>query len=375
MRSIDLDNLSSTLAKVRKDLNECQKKGTLKKLNEGQTKAGFIEPVLNALGWDTRNINEVTPEHSLPKGGPNGGGGSVDYALFLENDGNPALLLETKKLGMYPLSEHHQSVRQAVDYGYLNGIRWCALSNGIEYHVYSSLDPGRLEQQLLAKIDIIKSESSESAAREMSILSREALKKQILDTLWETLHVDYLIESEISEVLRESKFRESLVRRIRQKVESNRAFSGITPKSIAASIGRAKIAISYPPIYDYLNIPEKRKDHRKLPDGKKREHNKTASNEGHVGTKSKLGKRPPKSGELIRTSEMVNRGLLKIGIQLTIKNRSESEATVVDGRHVNFRGSIITFSQWGKRVTRWRSIDIYEHVLLPDGRLLGDLRK
>lgn len=375
MHSINLDNLSSALAKVRKDLSERQKKGTLKKLNEGQTKAGFIEPILNALGWDTRNINEVTPEHSLPKGGPNGGGGSVDYALFLENDENPALLLETKKLGMYPLSEHHQSVRQAVDYGYLNGIRWCALSNGIEYHVYSSLDPGRLEQQLLVKIDISKSESSESAAREMSILSRESLKKQVLDTLWETLHVDYLIKSEVSDVLSEPKFRESLARRIRQKVESNRAFSGIMPKSIAASISRAEIAISYPPIYDYLNIPAKRKDHRKLSDDKKRARNKTAGNEDRAGAKSKPRNRPPKSGELIRTPEMFKRGKLKTGMQLKIKNRSESEATVVDGRHVDFRGSIMKFNEWGKRVTQWRSIDIYEHVLLPDGSLLGDLRK
>ena len=375
MISIDLDTLSSTLAKVRKDLSERKRKGTLKKLNEGQTKAGFIEPVLNALGWDTRNINEVTPEYGLPKGGPNGGGGAVDYALFLENDENPALLLEAKKLGMYPLSEHHQSVRQAVDYGYLNGIRWCALSNGVEYHIYSSLDPGRLEQQLLAKINILKSESSESAAREMSILSRESLKNQVLDTLWETLHVDYLIESEISNVLGEPKFRESLARRIRQKVESNRAFSGIKPKNITASICRAKIDISYPPIYDYLNLPAKRKYSRKLSVGEKTRRNKTTTSGVRTGTKSKSRSRPRKTGELIRTPEMYKRGLLEIDMQLTIKNHSESEATVINGRDVNFRGSIMTFNQWGKRITGWRSIDIYEHVLLPDGRLLGDLRK
>lgn len=375
MHSNNLDTLSLALAKVRKDLSERKMKGTLKKLNEGQTKAGFIEPVLNALGWDTRDINEVTPEHSLPKGGPNGGGGAVDYALFLESDENPALLLETKKLGMYPLSEHHQSIRQAVDYGYLNGIRWCALSNGIEYHVYSSLDPGRLEQQLLTKIDITKSDSPESAAREMSILSRESLKNQVLDTLWETLHVDYLLKSEISDVLGEPKFRESLARKIRQKVESNRAFSGINTKSITASIGRAEIAISYPPIYDYLNLPTKRKESRKLSTDEKTRRDKTTSNEGRVGTKNRSDGRPRKSGELIRTPEMFRRKLLKFGMHLTIKNHSESESTVVDGSHVNFRGSIMKFNEWGKHITGWRSIDIYEHVLLSDGRLLGDLRK
>lgn len=77
----------------------------------------------------------------------------------------------------------------------------------------------------------------------------------------------------------------------------------------------------------------------------------------------------------IRTPEMVSSGLLPIGTVLTIDDMPGSEATVIDGKYVNYRGSILSFSKWGMKVKGWKTIQIYAHAKMPDGRRLGDLRK
>ena len=49
------------LIKSFKDMPASQRKG----LNEMQTRLGYILPLFKALGWDTSNINEVSPEESV----------------------------------------------------------------------------------------------------------------------------------------------------------------------------------------------------------------------------------------------------------------------------------------------------------------------
>lgn len=46
-----------------KDMPAAQRKG----MNEMQTRLGFILPMFKALGWDTSNINEVSPEEDLDR--------------------------------------------------------------------------------------------------------------------------------------------------------------------------------------------------------------------------------------------------------------------------------------------------------------------
>ena len=77
----------------------------------------------------------------------------------------------------------------------------------------------------------------------------------------------------------------------------------------------------------------------------------------------------------MKTREMVERGLLPIGTRLTIKDRPDSEATVVDGQRVEFRGEVMSFNAWGCAATGWTAIQIYKCAVLPDGRLLEALRE
>jgi len=52
------------LVKSFKDMPAAQRKG----LNEMQTRLGYILPLFKALGWDTSNINEVSPEEKVSRG-------------------------------------------------------------------------------------------------------------------------------------------------------------------------------------------------------------------------------------------------------------------------------------------------------------------
>jgi predicted type IV restriction endonuclease len=47
--------------------------GVINQYNESETKTGFIEPLLQALGWNTQDRNEVGLEEKISRG-------RVDYS-------------------------------------------------------------------------------------------------------------------------------------------------------------------------------------------------------------------------------------------------------------------------------------------------------
>jgi predicted type IV restriction endonuclease len=60
-------------------------------MNESNTKVLLVEPVLQALGWDTTNLDCVTREHKVYDGT------FLDYALVA--GGRPVLFVEAKAWG------------------------------------------------------------------------------------------------------------------------------------------------------------------------------------------------------------------------------------------------------------------------------------
>jgi len=76
---------ASTVSKIRRYL-------AAKSLNESETKNALIEPVLEALGWDVRDMDQVRLEYAC-------GRNPVDYAFLLGPGSSPAMLLEAKALG------------------------------------------------------------------------------------------------------------------------------------------------------------------------------------------------------------------------------------------------------------------------------------
>ena len=97
-----------------KNLPASQRKG----LNEMQTRLGYILPMFKALGWDTSNINEVSPEEKVSRGW-------VDFSFRIGNV--PRYFLETKKANE-DLNDPRW-VKQAIDYAWTKSVTWALLSD------------------------------------------------------------------------------------------------------------------------------------------------------------------------------------------------------------------------------------------------------
>ena len=79
---------SELLTRIRERIGRLRSSG----LDEQNTKAALIEPVLRALGWDIEDVDEVRREYRR-KGADN----PVDYALLILRA--PRLFIEAKAVG------------------------------------------------------------------------------------------------------------------------------------------------------------------------------------------------------------------------------------------------------------------------------------
>ena len=90
-------------------------------LNEADTKAAFIDPILSALGWELRDPFSASQQYRH-KSQDN----PVDYALFILRA--PVLFVEAKALNR-DLSDY-KWISQTLAYANAAGVEWCVLTNG-----------------------------------------------------------------------------------------------------------------------------------------------------------------------------------------------------------------------------------------------------
>jgi hypothetical protein len=95
-----------------------------RKLGEQNTKASLIEPLLEALGWDVRDPDEVYREFK-----PTARDNPVDYALTILR--KPRLFVEAKGLG--ETIADRKWIAQVLGYATVAGVEWCVLTDGDEY--------------------------------------------------------------------------------------------------------------------------------------------------------------------------------------------------------------------------------------------------
>lgn len=67
---------------------------------------------------------------------------------------------------------------------------------------------------------------------------------------------------------------------------------------------------------------------------------------------------------LPRMDKLFDWQIIKAGDSLEIKTFENSEAIIIDPTLVRFNGEEISYNNWGKKVTGWSSINIYEWALL-----------
>jgi predicted type IV restriction endonuclease len=194
-------------------------------LGEQNTKASLIEPMLEALGWDIRDPDEVHREFK-----PTTQDKPVDYCLTLLR--KPRLLVEAKGLGE-TLSDRRW-IGQILGYAAVAGVEWCVLTDGNEYRFYNATVALDAEEKLFFQIRLADG-PAEEAAEIMKLVSQSNMKENILESIWKSHYVDRRVKQALREMF-EGRDR-GLIRLIRRKV------SKLTPKEIAESLRRLDVRI------------------------------------------------------------------------------------------------------------------------------------
>jgi predicted type IV restriction endonuclease len=194
-------------------------------IGEQNTKASLIEPILEALGWDIRDPDEVHREFR-----PTGKDSPVDYALKLFR--KPRLFLEAKGLGE-DLGDR-KWIAQVLGYAVVAGVEWCVLTDGDCYRFYNAAAPVDADEKLFCSIRL--SEAAQSKAIDtLELISRRNMEENLLDVLWSAHFVDRRVKASLQGMF-ESVDR-SLVRLIHRKTLK------LTPKEIADSLRRLDVRV------------------------------------------------------------------------------------------------------------------------------------
>ena len=194
-------------------------------LGEQNTKATLIDPVLEALGWNVRDADEVYREFK-----PTTRDSPVDYALTILR--KPRLFVEAKGLGE-TLSDR-KWIAQVLGYATVAGVEWCVLTDGDEYRFYNATAPLDAEEKLFCSVRLTDDEPSD-VAKTLTLISRANMEENLLDVLWSAHYVDRRVKSALQDMF--SSVDRSLVRIIRHRE------SKLTPKEIGESLRRLDIKV------------------------------------------------------------------------------------------------------------------------------------
>ena len=136
------------------------------KLSESDTRAYLIDPVLRLLGY--WGIDYLRHEVSVPATKE-----SLDYELVAE--GKPHAIVEAKAVQHRIIDRH---AAQCVQYASVLGIRWCFITNGIQWALYDAHGKGPLAEKKVAEVRLDGDERSVQRAWDMlSLFRREAVGK------------------------------------------------------------------------------------------------------------------------------------------------------------------------------------------------------
>lgn len=136
--------------------------------NEPATRQAFILPLFAALGWDTLNPHEVSPEESISKR-------RVDYAFRL--DGVPRFFLETKKIAVN--LDDPRWGKQAITYSWLKGVTWAVLSDFAGLKIFNAEWQETIPARAIFKD--LHWEEYLDRFDDMMLLSKEAIRDGIID--------------------------------------------------------------------------------------------------------------------------------------------------------------------------------------------------
>lgn len=133
-------------------------------LNEAQVSQGPVRLILQALGWDTFDVDSVVPEYSV-------GNRRVDYALKA-NPSTTDVFLEIKAPG----KADDAADQQLFEYAFHVGIPFAVLTDGRIWNFYLASGQGNYQDSRLFKLDIVEFELFQACDRLERYLGFERTK-------------------------------------------------------------------------------------------------------------------------------------------------------------------------------------------------------
>jgi predicted type IV restriction endonuclease len=206
-----------------------QVRGRSAGVNEQNTKRVLITPLLEALGWDVLDLDEVQNEYrTKPQDNP------VDYAMFLRR--SPCLFFEAKALGQ-PVNDRRW-VGQNVGYASVAGVDWCVLTNGDEYRLYNAHAPVDADEKLFRAVRLSDETQHDHTVETLSLLSKAKMQDKQIDALWAAHFVDRRVKAALEALLAGD---DALVRLV-----ARTAGGGLTPTDIRQALARADVRVTFP---------------------------------------------------------------------------------------------------------------------------------
>jgi len=217
-----MDKLIPAIEKLRAKLPKLRRHS----LKETPTRTIVIDPLLEAMGWDVRDPDEVQLEY------PTVDGKSVDYALKI--NGHPVLLVEAKPLG--DALTDVKAVTQVVGYAANDGIVWCVLTNGVKWKVYRSVEQCPAPEKLMFEVSLAPRESEgisiAQLAERLWRLSRDEMAKGTLDIEGERTFTDSKVRKALDAILTNPP--RSVLNLVRKVADD----SALTAHMVRESLGR-----------------------------------------------------------------------------------------------------------------------------------------
>jgi len=157
------------IEKILNFIEALKKKPQLTKYDETETKQAMILPVLQLLGWNVWDTEEVKPEYPV-EGKKAAEGGKVDFCLRIK--GKSEVFLEAKRPGE-DLEKHQE---QLLDYSFREGLDLSILTNGISWWFYLPRKKVPWKDRKFYAIDILQQSVNELAEKFIQLLSREKVR-------------------------------------------------------------------------------------------------------------------------------------------------------------------------------------------------------
>ena len=200
-----------------------------RRINEENTKAILIDPVLRALGWNLEDLEEVQREYKVKRRDR-----PMDYALF--RDREPVLIVEAKALRED--AADRRWAQQIMGYATVAGVPWVLLTNGAEYRLYNALAPVPVDRKLFRSAKLL--DQPEETLELLSLIEKSRMGERDLDQLWQAYYVDQEVRAVIEDLFTPGAPDNSAINLVRKRVKN------LSTKDVKASLTRMRIELDFP---------------------------------------------------------------------------------------------------------------------------------